>query len=62
MSDKTTYDREVLYSEVWAEPVRIVAERYDVSDVALAKACRKLAVPLPGRGYWGYSHPECARR
>jgi len=23
-----------------------------VSDVALAKTCRKLAIPLPGRGYW----------
>ena len=47
-----TYDRETLYEEVWAEPVRTVAERYGVSDVALAKACRRLKVPLPGRGYW----------
>lgn len=47
-----TYDREVLYDEVWAEPVRDVAKRYSVSDVALAKTCRRLAVPLPGRGYW----------
>jgi hypothetical protein len=23
-----------------------------ISDVALAKACRKRQVPLPGRGYW----------
>jgi hypothetical protein len=46
------YDREKLYEEVWAEPVKIVARRYSVSDVALAKTCRKLAIPLPGRGYW----------
>lgn len=48
----TLYERERLYGEVWAEPVKIVAARYGVSDVALAKTCRKLAIPLPGRGYW----------
>jgi hypothetical protein len=46
------YDRKTLYQEVWAEPVKVVAMRYGVSDVALAKTCRKLALPLPGRGYW----------
>ena len=30
------YEREKLYEEVWAEPVKIVASRYGVSDVALA--------------------------
>lgn len=29
-----------------------MAERYGISDVALAKTCRKLGVPLPPRGYW----------
>ena len=46
------YERDKLYGEVWAEPVKVVARRYGVSDVALAKTCRKLAIPLPGRGYW----------
>ncbi len=46
------YERQKLYEEVWKEPVLVVAKRYGVSDVALAKACRKLAVPLPPRGYW----------
>lgn len=46
------YEREKLYQEVWAEPVKIVAQRYGVSDVALAKTCRRMAIPLPGRGYW----------
>lgn len=44
--------REQLYEEVWAEPITRVAERYGVSDVAVAKWCRKLDVPRPGRGYW----------
>lgn len=44
--------RESLYEEVWAEPVSIVALRYGLSDVGLAKICRTLAIPLPSRGYW----------
>ncbi len=46
------YDREKLYEEVWAEPVTAVAKRYGVSDVAIAKTCRKMHIPVPGRGYW----------
>lgn len=49
---EVTYRRDELYEQVWAEPVREVAKRYGVSDVALAKTCRRLSVPLPGRGYW----------
>lgn len=29
-----------------------MARHYGISDVALGKICRKLEVPLPGRGYW----------
>jgi hypothetical protein len=46
------YDREKLYAEVWTEPITTVAAKYGVSDVALKKACKKLKVPTPGRGYW----------
>jgi len=53
MGERTEiYERQKLYEEVWKEPVVVVAKRYGISDVALAKACRKLAVPLPPRGYW----------
>lgn len=45
-------DRQTLYEEVWADPVIIVAKRYGLSDVGLAKICKKLAIPLPSRGYW----------
>jgi beta-xylosidase len=31
---------------------RKVAEEYGVSGAAIAKVCRKLEVPVPGRGYW----------
>lgn len=46
------YEREKLYKEVWAEPMTKVAERYNISDVALKKTCKKLNIPVPGRGYW----------
>lgn len=44
--------RETLYNEVWTDPVTVVAMRYGMSDVGLAKICRALAIPLPSRGYW----------
>ncbi len=46
------YSRETLYSEVWDQPMKILCLKYGISDVALAKVCKKLLVPLPGRGYW----------
>ena len=48
----TRYERAKLYEEVWAEAVTIVAKGYGVSDVALRKICKQLAVPLPPLGYW----------
>ena len=50
------YERDKLYAELWAEPMQVVAKRYGVSDVALAKTCRKLDIPTPGRGYWARKH------
>jgi hypothetical protein len=46
------FRREALYHLVWTAPVAAVAERLAVSDVALAKLCRRAAIPIPGRGYW----------
>ena len=46
------YDREELYQKIWEKPMLKVAEEYGVSSVALGKTCRKLCVPVPGRGHW----------
>ncbi len=46
------WDRDSLYEEVWATPMAKLAKKYGISDVGLAKVCRKLDIPLPGRGYW----------
>lgn len=42
-----TWNREELYAEVWEKPLVKVAPKYGISDVALAKVCRKLQIPLP---------------
>lgn len=44
--------RQDLYDKVWSEPMTKLAQEYGISDVALAKICRKLDIPYPGRGYW----------
>lgn len=52
MIDDNSYERDRLYREVWSEPVTAVAKRYGVSDVAIHKACKRLQVAVPPRGYW----------
>lgn len=47
-----TWNREELYAEVWEQPLVKIAPKYGISAVALGKACRKLQIPMPGRGYW----------
>jgi len=44
--------REDLYRLIWEAPVSEVARRFGISDVGLAKACRRAAIPIPPRGYW----------
>lgn len=44
--------RQELYQLVWSEPISVVAKRMEMSDVGLAKACRRARVPIPERGYW----------
>ena len=48
----TRLERQVLYEQVWAQPMTKVAKEYGISNVALAKICKKLNVPCPWRGYW----------
>jgi hypothetical protein len=50
--DPLTLSREDLYELVWSKPITELAKDFGLSDVALAKRCRRLRVPVPGRGYW----------
>jgi hypothetical protein len=44
--------REELYERIWKLPATKLAKELGISDVALAKICRKLNVPKPGKGHW----------
>ncbi|SRR5260221_6457590 len=57
------YNRNTLYEQVWSQPILILAKSYGVSNVGLAKICRRLRVPLPWRGYWAkVSNGESIKR
>lgn len=47
-----TLSRNELYERVWTDPVRTVAETFEVSDVWLKKCCAQADIPVPERGYW----------
>ena len=44
--------RRELYKYVWSVPITRLSERYGLSDVGLAKICKKYNIPHPPRGYW----------
>lgn len=44
--------RSELYARVWTEPLIAIAAMYGISNVGLAKLCKRFAIPIPARGYW----------
>ena len=52
MNEPTKITREELYERIWKMPATKLAKELGISDVALAKICRKLNVPKPGPGHW----------
>ena len=44
--------REQLYELVWSEAMQRLAKQIGISDVAIAKHCRRMDIPVPERGYW----------
>lgn len=51
-SDQITMTREEFYKLVWTESRLQLAKKLGISDVALAKRCRKLKIPMPGLCDW----------
>lgn len=47
-----TLTREELHRRVWSAPLRAVAAEIGISDVGLAKACKRHSIPTPKQGYW----------
>jgi len=52
MGDERKITREDLYKLVWSKPLTELAKEFGISDVGLAKICKRLNVPRPYRGYW----------
>jgi len=50
--ESAVHQRDELYEAVWSEPKQQLAKKLGISDVALGRACKKMRVPVPGRGYW----------
>ena len=44
--------RNELYELVWSQPISALSKRFEISDVALAKACARAHIPVPPRGWW----------
>jgi hypothetical protein len=44
--------RKELYELIWSEPITTLARQFGISDVGLAKVCRRSDIPAPPRGYW----------
>lgn len=44
--------RQELFDLVWSVPMRTLAQRYGITDVALGKRCKRHGIPKPGVGYW----------
>ncbi len=52
MAEEITISRQELYDMVWSKPVVKIAKEFGISDVGVAKICKKMNIPKPGLGYW----------
>jgi len=44
--------REQLFEQIWEMPILQLANKYGITDVGLAKICKRMNIPRPPRGYW----------
>jgi len=47
-----TISREELYRLVWETPTKHLCKQFGLSDVGLAKTCKRHEIPKPPPGYW----------
>jgi len=56
-------DRAALFERVWSEPVENLAKTWGLSGRGLSKACQRLQIPVPPRGFWArVQHGQKLRR
>lgn len=61
--EKRTFTREELYELVWKTPMLRLARQFGLSDVGLAKVCRRHSIPTPKAGHWAKKrHGKIVRR
>ena len=51
-NDIITLTREELYNLVWSQPMTKLSKQLGLSDVGLAKICKRLNIPRPEQGHW----------
>jgi len=51
LPDTIILTRQELYEKVWTISMQKLAKEFGLSDVGLAKICRRRNIPIPGRGY-----------
>ena len=51
-TETKTLSRQELYEKIWSTPIHKLAKEFRLSDVGLAKLCKRHAIPRPGSGYW----------
>jgi len=44
--------RQELFEQIWETPISLLSKKYGISDVGLAKICKRMEIPRPPRGYW----------
>ena len=58
-----TINRKQLYDKAWSTPMTAIAKEFGLSDVGMAKLCRRHEIPRPPRGYWAkVEHGQKPRR
>lgn len=62
MHKTVKFPRAKLFDLAWEKPLLDIAVQIGVSDVAVAKACRRANIPLPGRGYWAKRPKDRAKK
>lgn len=48
----STVSRQELYQKIWSTPTTKLAQEFGISDVGLAKVCKRHGIPRPRPGHW----------
>ncbi len=52
MAEERKFTRQEFFELVWSTPMQQLAKQFKLSDVGLAKACKRFNIPRPERGHW----------